>query len=590
MWNFRWLKQELQLQLCSTFPKMRLPPRLRMARQRLPRIPNRAISTTLSIPVAVPPSDNAPTTSKLADAFPKLFVRRTNEAHTAYSRLASLVKIPNVEPDILWAAYEDFHRLLPSAPHEPGVVHTLRYALRLCVPDWRSVRRQTDGRIPTTQRWARLKSPHPFEYRLRTILQDIRGLCDIPGLSDYHWVLSQLAAAGHATAAESVLREMMGLAKLPTAETYTLVLRACVRRLESRVPYSAVEEEAATASRIARDVVEAMGEQEIEINIKHVALLLRIFKASLHIEGFELLLRTVFAFDIKRPDRMAKEFEDRLKAADKNGQPLPVPLKINRGILTTMVHMWGVAGEFSKMISAFESLTNPYPMPSDLPPPSSSWWDDVFGSDVPMPVITTPLSHHPEYKWYPQTSPAAQAAVTKLIQFLAWNGKRTLCQHYVKLAIELDKAEAKQLREGLEGALAIVKPQSQILQDTDRVLSNDSSNHSQGSPLSSSSGSPLLPSHHNEHPDSRFMVTMETLLPAWGIANHKKALEMFRWMRYQTIGLINRKRRQLQWLMERQGELLQLEKPVSSIDDNVKAGTLFGHTRTFTPFLGASHR
>ncbi len=161
------------------------------------------------------------------------------------------------------------------------------------------------------------------------------------------------------------------------------------------MPYSAVEEEAATASRIAREVVEAIGEQGVEINSKHVSLLLRVFKTSLHIEGFGLLLRTVFSFDINRPDRMAK---DRLKAADQNNQQLPVPLKIDRDILTTMVYVWGKAEEFSKMISAFEVLSNPYPMPSDLPPHSSSWWDDVLGSDVPMPVVTTSLSHRPEYK------------------------------------------------------------------------------------------------------------------------------------------------------------------------------------------------
>ncbi len=96
--------------------KMHLPPRLRMAKQRLPLVPNRTISTTLSIPIPSPPSDNAPSMSKLADAFPKLFLRRTNNANTAYGRLSTLIKTPNVEPDMIWAAYEDFHPLLPSAP------------------------------------------------------------------------------------------------------------------------------------------------------------------------------------------------------------------------------------------------------------------------------------------------------------------------------------------------------------------------------------------------------------------------------------------------------------------------------------------
>jgi len=67
------------------------------------------------------------------------------------------------------------------------------------------------------------------------------------------------------------------------------------------------------------------------------------------------------------------------------------------------------------------------------------------------------------------------------------------------------------------------------------------------------------------------MVTMETLLPAWGMANHKKALEMFRWMRHHTIGLIKRKKKELQWFIERQGEL---QEPVSSMGDSVESGTL----------------
>ena len=60
---------------------------------------------------------------------------------------------------------------------------------------------------------------------------------------------------------------MITLARFPTADTYTLVLRVCIRRLETRVPYSALEEEAATASRIAREVVEAMGEQGSELEM-----------------------------------------------------------------------------------------------------------------------------------------------------------------------------------------------------------------------------------------------------------------------------------------------------------------------------------
>ena len=138
---------------------MHLPPRLRMAKQRLPPIPNRTISTTLSVPIPSPPPDNAPSMSTLADAFPNyscdMPIRRIG-----VSKSSSIPQILN-EPDIIWAAYEDFHPLLPSAPREHEQIYTPRHALRRSVPNWRSVRRQTE-------RWARLTSPHPVEYRMRT--------------------------------------------------------------------------------------------------------------------------------------------------------------------------------------------------------------------------------------------------------------------------------------------------------------------------------------------------------------------------------------------------------------------------------------
>ena len=140
----------------------------------------------------------------MREAFPKLFLRHTNNANTAYGRLLTLIKTPNVEPDIIWAAYEAFHRLLPSAPREHAHVYNPRHALDRSVLDWRIVRRQADGRLPANERWARLASPHPFEYQMRTILQDIREIAHTPMFSDYHWVLFQLAAAGHATATEQV--------------------------------------------------------------------------------------------------------------------------------------------------------------------------------------------------------------------------------------------------------------------------------------------------------------------------------------------------------------------------------------------------
>jgi len=54
----------------------------------------------------------------------------------------------------------------------------------------------------------------------------------------------------------------------------------------------------------------------------------------------------------------------------------------------------------------------------------------------------------------------------------------------------------------------------------------------------------------------------------------QEALEMSRWMKHHSIGLIKRKKIRLQWCMEHQGELLRLEETVSPMGDSVGSPTL----------------
>ena len=89
-----------------------------MAKQRLPPIPNRAISNTLSVPIPSRPPDNAPPISTLADDFPKPFLRCANNANTAYRRLRILINTPNIE-----RTRHDFHRLTIRPPQTRADLH-----------------------------------------------------------------------------------------------------------------------------------------------------------------------------------------------------------------------------------------------------------------------------------------------------------------------------------------------------------------------------------------------------------------------------------------------------------------------------------
>jgi hypothetical protein len=345
-----------------------------------------------------------------------------------------------------------------------------------------------------------------------------------PKEEDFHFVLQQMAAVGHVRGAAAVLEEMETTKGIETSiTTFRHILRACVFLLESPVPPEAESRVSTEVVILASRVAQRMQDLNVELDATTVELILRIFKEQRNTEACEHILRLACSFDVHRPDRMPEEFEKRLKDADTRQIPLPVPVPVTTSMLTTLMKLYGSQGEISKMVTAFEVLTNPYPLPSNLPSPKSDWWDTEDEYDVANPVIQTPLKHRPEYVWDPPKSSPNTATFNTIIRYLAWAQQRMLCEHYMLLAEEYDKAESVRLRTELSQELRRLESVSSNA-NPDRMSENSAAQEGLG----------LI-----EAP--RFHITSHMFKPVFTYANQARLTELMRWMRQHLRTIIWRR-------------------------------------------------
>ena len=424
----------------------------------------------------------------------------------------------------VWESYLALKDIVDQQKGPPIPRHILEAVLRQCTPTWHALR--YNAIQPATEYGAlkRLQFPLPHEARLRSVLQYMRKSNQPPTEDDYHFILQQMAAVGHVGGASAVLEEMEATEGIqPSVKTFKYVLRACVFLLESPIPPEAESQVANSVNTLASRVAKRMQELNLELDTPIVGLMLRIFKEQQNTEACEHILRLACSFDVQRPDRLPEEFESRLKDADRRQLPLPVPVPITTSILTTLMNLYGSQGEIPKMITAFEVLTNPYPLPSNLPSPHSDWWDAEDEYDVASPVIQTPLKHRPEYIWEPPKSRPNTATFSTIILYLSWARQRMLCEHYMLLAEEYDKAESIRLRNEL----------GKELKRLERVSSNTAPDQTPETPSLGLIEAP------------RIHITPHMFKPVFVYANQARLTELMRWMRQHLRGIIWRRQSDL---------------------------------------------
>ncbi|KZT72611.1 hypothetical protein DAEQUDRAFT_592719 [Daedalea quercina L-15889] len=423
-------------------------------------------------------------------------------AESKLSDLRFLTRRLRPDVDQVWGTYQHLqHQLhydkLPLEVHQevlrkctlPAVEHRAAAARRLTPP-------------------SRKKEKHRHEPRMKMIIRNIRVAGFTPSIDDYHFVLEQFAAVGHYKGSMEVMKEVTKAGLPKTPQTYGLCLQALCHRLA--MPYYENQR-----PRLINEVMDfctklqtEMEERRVPFTSVNVDLVVRLFKETSDVEGFQKLLKIAYGIDLSFPDRPPLELWGQTPTAEGesssavlsgSAEATPSTLPFSTAALTTTIDFFGKLGEVSKLVQAFEVLTTPLPTKSATTSPAyDEDEEDDFGVSNPQVA--------------PWQTPYAVPNTTTyhfLIKWLARARRAHLARHYMLQAIRYEKDVDRQLR-----IACARKPQSE-----------------------------LVPPH--------MAVNSQMLLAVFGLANRDKDLELMRWTLYKTGQVIKLKKSHIKYYERR---------------------------------------
>ena len=455
-------------------------------RPRNPPPPSRAIATSLildEIPHAPTPTPDPSPTDLLIAA-------KTRD-------LVGSLERGDSNPSRPWGHYVDLLNYM-GLEKLPLELHQL--VLRKCVPPARSLRAAS-----ARENRARFypHAPHAYEHRLQTVIQNIRSAGWRAELDDYHFILEQFAAVGHYVGSRRILQEMAYVGIEPQPKTYSLCLQALSHRLTlpySKVKYPTLIDE---ATKMARELIQDMRTRKVPFTSVNVDLAIRILRETIDEKGFDELIKFSYGVDLAYPDCLPLEvIEQQTVPKDKSSitevlQPPAYPLQpLSTPALNMILDMLGRTGRISKMVQAFEVLSQPIPKSGQFP---ASLFDED-DDDYPINPPSSPESLHPLPFAPPNTT-----TFQFLIKHAARAGHAIFARHYLVQAMRLDRKEDTRLKRDL-----CTLPVAEI------------------SP-------PLL------------AVQRSMFLSVFGLSNIQKHVELMSWTLRMIRRTLRRKRKDLHW-------------------------------------------
>jgi hypothetical protein len=329
-------------------------------------------------------------------------------------------------------------------------------------------------------------------------------------LDDYHFVLEQFAAVGHYVGSRGVLREMTFAGVDPPAKTYSLCLQALAHRLtlpctEERYPALVGD-----ITKMARELIRDMHARNVPFTSVNFDLAIRILRETVDEKSFDDLIKFGYGIDLAYPDRLPLEVIEQLSGSKAGSsdvlEPRSLPLQpLSTPGLNVVIDMLGRSGQISKMVQAFEVLTQP--LTNSCQSPSSSLSTPLFDEDEDDYSINPPSI--PE-STYPLPSASPNSTTFKyLIMYASRAGHAVFARHYLVYAMHLDREEDERLRHGF-----CTLPVDQITP-------------------------PLL------------AVNRSMLLPVFGLSNREKQVGLMRWTLRMIQRTLSRKRKDLRWYANR---------------------------------------
>ncbi|KAG9317223.1 hypothetical protein JVU11DRAFT_1416 [Chiua virens] len=413
----------------------------------------------------------------------------------------------DTDASTVWARYIDFTSALDfsSLPLE---IH--QKVLRKCVPHPSFLRPFTARRM---QGPASPRAPHLYEARLKAVMRNIRSVTPKPSLEDYNYVLEQFAAVGHFYGSVNVYKELSHAVKLqPDTRTFLLCLQSIAHRLTLPMYKSRRTGIQSDCAAFCKTLLNDMSSFNMHSTSVVLDLAMRISKETADQDTFSQLLKMVYGVDLDFPDHLPVQW-DHVKASIPQ---LPNFQPFSTAALNTTIDMIGRSGNVSKLVQAFEVLTQP------LPPQASQHYSLEFDDEDDFGIVN-PASTQPHH------TPHAKVNSTSyhlLLKHLSRANHSTLARHYLFQAFRLDRVvdrvahalsvfgTAKRNKD-----MQLMRFVGYIARQTYRRKRNDIAFYSQLRELQLQGRQPLAPDHDPSRPSSP-VFPRETLADVPSSSSH----------------------------------------------------------------------
>jgi hypothetical protein len=338
-------------------------------------------------------------------------------------------------PSRVWSYYT---RLLDFLGYENLPLEVHQQVLRQCTPSTALLRTSAARRIIVGNN---PRNPHMHEGRFQTIIRTIRSFGMKPTLDDYNFILEQFAAVGYHVGAMHVYKELVSTGLTPRTRTFGLCLQAIAHRLTLPVGRDGRDLLVSQTHKMLAALMGDMQKYNILATSVNFDLTLRIMKETLDYNGFESLMKWAYGIDLANPDRPPLEYQGLTTVGSGLGvneqlyPVLPAPQPFSTASLNTTIDMLGRFGDVSKLIQAFEVLTQPLPQANRHQFTSFDDDDDFGDADGFVAPKFTP----------PHASPNTTTYNT-LLRHLCQGGHAHLARHYLIEVIRLDRQIDHDLR------------------------------------------------------------------------------------------------------------------------------------------------
>ena len=419
--------------------------------------------------------------------------------------------------------YTQYLATVHGAADNPLPLEIHQAVLRACTPE-RDLVRAHVARLLQQDKLDWHQLIHPYESRFQKILQNIFSAGFNPSIEDYHFVMSQLAAAGHYTGIRKYMRDMGRVGLEPDQQTFGYFLRAIAHRVSLPIPSSERPAILRNLVDIAIQALREMVDLRIPPSSMNLDFAFRVLSEVHDPQAIAELLRLGYGMDLSYLDSPPIDATSAPSTSAAVWLPQTLPFSINA--LNSLLEALGRWGQISKMMYVFETVTNPLPVPAK---PDNTFDDD---DDDFVPV---------QQEWKPPSVEPNTTSFNILIKHCVAHRYPWLAKHYATQLMHEEHLSTLRLRDGLRK-----RPLSELAAP-------------------------------------RVAVNGGTMRPIQGIANRSHDIELLRWVIRACKLSIRRKYRS--WTYYDQTGLKRDSLPASPTSDTPDSQKFPSSSSTSLPLL-----